>query len=99
MRIIIRKMIKSWKHKGIRQFYTVGSTAGVQSNHSRRLKILLQLLNAATCPEDMNLPGFSFHPLKGNKKEYFAVTVNKNWRIIFKFEGEDAILVDYLDYH
>lgn len=47
----------------------------------------------------MNTPGMAFHPLKGNLKGYFAVTVRSNWRIIFKFEGEDAILVNYLDYH
>jgi len=92
-------MIKSWEHKGLKHFYTTGSTAGIQAKHAKRLKVLLQLLNASIKPEDMNLPGFSFHGLKGNKKNYFSVTVNRNWRLIFKFDGEDAISVDYLDYH
>jgi proteic killer suppression protein len=92
-------MIKSWKHKGLRRFFETGSTAGIQSAHQERIKIILQRLNAAIRPEDMNTPGMAFHPLKGNLKGYFAVTVRSNWRIIFKFEGEDAILVNYLDYH
>lgn len=93
------RMIKSWKHKGLKVFYSTGRTSGIQATHAKRLKLLLQLLNAATQPDDMNLPGFFYHPLKGNKNAYFAVTVNKNWRLIFKFEEGDAILVDYLDYH
>jgi proteic killer suppression protein len=56
-------------------------------------------LDAATQPEDMNLPGMRFHQLKGNYKGYYAVAVNGNWRVIYGFEGSDAVLVDYLDYH
>jgi proteic killer suppression protein len=67
--------------------------------HARRLKVLLQLLDAANAPEQMNLPGFGFHQLKGKLKGFYSVTVNENWRIIFQFEGEDAVLVNYLDYH
>lgn len=92
-------MIKSWKHKGLREFYETGSTAGITVNHSRKLKILLQALDAARAPEQMNLPGFGYHRLQGNLKGYYSVTVNANWRIIFQFEGEDASLVNYLDYH
>ncbi len=94
-------MIKSWKHKGLRKFFDTGSTAGIQPAHKTRLKIILQRLNAAIKADDLNLPGMDFHPLKGREKEYFSVSVsvNGNWRIIYKFEGNDAILVDYLDYH
>lgn len=62
-------------------------------------KIILQLLDASCQPEDMDLPGMRFHTLKGDLKNHYSVTVNGNWRIIFAFEGKDAILVDYLDYH
>lgn len=72
---------------------------GIHVDHAIRMKVILQLLNAATNPEDMNLPGMAFHRLKGNLKGYFAVTVKRNWRIIFQFEREDAVLVDYLDHH
>lgn len=92
-------MIKSWKNKGLQKFFETGSTAGIQSKHAVRLKIILQRLHAAVKPEDMNTPGMAFHRLKGNLKGYFAVTVKTNWRIIFKFEKENAILLDYVDYH
>ncbi len=92
-------MIKSWKHKGLKKFFMTGSLAGIQAKHKVRLKIILQRLNAAIAPEDLNLPGMGLHPLKGKLKGHYAVTVSGNWRIIFAFEGQDVILVDYLDYH
>jgi len=72
---------------------------GIRPDHSKRLKIILPRLNAAVRPEDMNTPGLRFHRLTGGMRGFYSVVVNKNWRIIFKFEGQDAILVDYLDYH
>lgn len=92
-------MIKSWKHKGLRQFFETGSTKGIQGKHKKRLKIILQRLSAATLADDLDLPGMRFHVLKGKLKGHFSVTVNGNWRVIYKFEGQDAVLVDYLDYH
>jgi proteic killer suppression protein len=92
-------MIKTWKHKGLKQFFENGNIAGIQSGHIKRLKIILQRLNAAIKPDDMNTPGMKFHKLSGKLKSFYSVTVNKNWRVIFKFDGRDAILVDYRDYH
>ncbi len=92
-------MIKSWKHKGLKAFFETGSLAGIQAAHKVKLKIILQYLEAAVKPEDLNLPGMRFHPLMGKQKGYFSVTVNANWRVIYMFENGDAILVDYLDYH
>lgn len=92
-------MIKTWKHKGLKKFFETGDTKGIQTQHQRRLKIILQLLNAATVPEDLNLPGMRFHKLVGKQKGFYSVTVNKNWRVIYQFEGLNAFLVDYLDYH
>ncbi len=92
-------MIKSWKHKGIKTFFETGNKAGIIGAHAHRLKVILQLLNAANAPQRLDLPGMRFHKLKGDLKGYFSVTVRANWRIIFKFDGEDAILVNYLDYH
>lgn len=92
-------MIKSWQHKGLKQFFLTGKKSGIIPAHETRLKIILQALNAANDPKQLNLPGFGFHPLKGNLKGYYAITVKANWRIIFKFEQEDAVLVDYIDYH
>lgn len=83
----------------MKRFYETGSKSGIMVQHARRLTIILQLLDAANEPEKLDLPGFNFHKLKGKLKGYYAVKVNANWRVIFQFEGEDAILVDYLDYH
>ena len=92
-------MIKTFRHKGLERFFHAGSKAGIQPTHAARLRLQLARLDAASGPEDMNLPGWKFHALKGDLAGHFAVTVNKNWRLTFTFEGEDAILVDYQDYH
>jgi proteic killer suppression protein len=92
-------MIKSFRHRGIERFFRSGSKAGIQAKHEARLRLQLGRLDAALSPIDMGLPGWNLHPLKGPLKGYWAVSVDGNWRLTFKFEGEDAILVDYQDYH
>ena len=92
-------MIKSWQHRGLKRFFEKGSMAGIQPAHKTRLKIILQQLNAAVSADDMNLPGMKFHALKGEYNGFYSVSVNGNWRVVFGFEGLDAVLVDYLDYH
>ncbi|HZK80856.1 MAG TPA: type II toxin-antitoxin system RelE/ParE family toxin [Humisphaera sp.] len=92
-------MIKSFKHKGLEKFFLAGKTAGIPSGHSKRLRLILGRLSASQNPLDMALPGLRFHPLKGNLKGFFAVDVSGNWRVVFRFEAQDAVDVDYLDYH
>ena len=92
-------MIKSFRHKGIERYFLTGSKAGIQPRHAIRLLIQLTLLNLAESPEKMNVAGWNWHPLKGELAGLFAVSVNGNWRLTFGFEGENAILVDYQDYH
>jgi len=92
-------MIKSWQHKGLKLFYETGSRKGIQAKHLLRLKIILQRLDAAIKPDDLNLPGMNFHSLKGKLKDFYSVSVSGNWRVIYKFEGQHATLVDYIDYH
>ena len=92
-------MIKSWKHKGLKIFFDTGDKSGITANHEKRLKIILQRLNAASSPDDMNTPGMKFHKLVGNLKGFYSVTVNGNWRVIFKFDSTNAINVNYIDYH
>ena len=92
-------MIKSWKHKGLKLFYETGSKAKIQSKHAKKLHDILQVLDFATEPEQLDLPGLGFHVLRGDLKGYYSVSVNGNWRVIFMFDGSDVILVDYLDYH
>lgn len=92
-------MIKSFKHKGLEKFFTTGSTAGIQAKHANKLRIQLTALNHAVKPEDMNAPSWKLHPLKGNLEDHWAITVNGNWRLTFKFDGSHAELVNYQDYH
>jgi len=92
-------MIRSFKHKGLEQFFTTGSKRGIQPNHADKIARILDRLDASISPADMNLPGYKLHELKGQELNTWAVTVNANWRITFKFEGQDAIVVDYKDYH
>lgn len=93
-------MIKSFPHEGLQAFFDSGSRAKIQAAHAERLQRQLMALNRASRPEDMNVPGWRLHPLKGaGRKDHWSVWVNGNWRLVFAFEGSDAILVDYQDYH
>lgn len=92
-------MIKTFRHKGLKAFFEEGSKAGIQAAHAPRLAAMLRRLNEANDAQGMNLPGWGLHPLKGSLAGHYAVTVNGNWRMTFMFEGIDAILVDYQDYH
>ncbi len=92
-------MIKSFRHAGIEKFFAAGSKACIQPAHANRLRLQLAQLNVASAPGDMDLPGWRLHPLKAELKGHWAVTVDGNWKLTFAFEGEDVILVDYLDYH
>ncbi len=92
-------MIKTWQHKGLKNFFETGVASKIQPSHKKRLKLILQRLNAAVQAEDLELPGMRFHRLTGDMKGCFSITVNENWRVIYKFENNDAILVDYLDSH
>lgn len=67
--------------------------------HAERLKLILVALNAATAPGDIGLPGLKLHPLKGSRGGSWSVGVSGNWRLTFRFEGKDAVDVDYEDYH
>jgi len=92
-------VIKSFRHKGIEKFFRTGSKAGVQAKHAAKLRRQLARLEASTSPKDMNIPGWKLHLLKGNHENYWSIWVSGNWRLTFAFEGEDAVLVDYQDYH
>ena len=92
-------MIKKFNHKGLKDFFEIGNKKGIQERHAKRLRLILIRLHSSQTAEDMDLPGFKLHSLKGNFQGYFAVTVSGNWRVIFKFDGDNAISVDYFDYH
>jgi toxin HigB-1 len=92
-------VIKSFRHKGVEQFFRTGSKRGIQAKHADRLRVQLFALDNARVPTDMNAPGWRLHPLHGELAGHWSVDVSGNWRLTFAFEGEDAILVDYQDYH
>jgi proteic killer suppression protein len=92
-------MIKSFKHAGLERFFQTGSKAGIQPAHAKKLRLRLAVLDKSIDPQGMNVPGWKLHALGGDMEGHWSVWVNSNWRITFRFEGEDAILVDYQDYH
>jgi proteic killer suppression protein len=89
-------MIRSFRHAGLQRFFESGSKGGIQPHHAARLSRQLARLNASSAPGDMDYPGWRLHPLSDG---HWSVWVNGNWRMTFLFDGEDAVLVDYRDYH
>ena len=92
-------MIERFRHAGLERFFKTGSAVHIQPAHRRRLKLILTALNTSQQPRDMGLPGLDLHPLKGELLGWWSVSVSGNWRVIFRFEGNNVTDVDYLDYH
>jgi proteic killer suppression protein len=92
-------MIRSIRHKGLMRLHEEDDPRGVVAEHAVKLRDILARLDAARAVADMDMPGFRLHPLKGEFKGFWAVTVRANWRVIFRFANFDAFDVDYLDYH
>ena len=92
-------MIINFKNKGLEELFELGKSAKVNSKHFKKLRLILARLNTAVQISDMNFPGADLHQLKGDKKDFWSISVNGNWRVIFKFKDEKVYDVDYLDYH
>ena len=92
-------MIKSFKHKGLEQFYRKGTTKGVQSDHVGKLRMQLAVLDTATDINDIDVPGYRLHPLKGKMKKRWSITVNGNWRLTFEYIDGNVYILNYEDYH
>jgi proteic killer suppression protein len=92
-------MIKFFTHKGLEEFHKTGSKKRIRPDHAPKLSRILDALETAKNPSEMNIPGYKLHELKGGLKGIWSVTVNGNWRVTFSFDGEDVIIVDYIDYH
>lgn len=92
-------MLRTIHHKGLKRLHEDDDSRGVMAEHVIKLRDILARLDAAQTVDDMDLPGFRLHPLKGELKGFHAVTVRANWRVIFRFAAGDAFDVDYVDYH
>lgn len=92
-------MIESFRHKGLRRFFETGNVSGIQTSHANRLRMQLAALDTARTIEDMDAPGFRLHPLKGEMRGRWSITVNGNWRVTFEFQDGNAYVLDYEDYH
>ncbi len=92
-------MIVSFRHKGLRALYESGSKKGVQPAHAPKLTRILGGLDVAQAPADLSIPAFRTHELRGDLSGHWSVFMNGNWRVIFRFVGQDVELVDYQDYH
>ncbi len=92
-------MIRSFRHKGLKRLYEDDDPRGVMAEHLAKLRNILARLDAAGSVDDMNLPGFNLHAMKGQLRGFMAVTVRANWRVIFRFVEGHAFEVNYLDYH
>jgi proteic killer suppression protein len=92
-------MIGSFKHRGLKRLYERDDRSGIRPDLVDRVQEILTVLDDAATPQDLNLPGYRLHPLKGELKGFWSVTVRANWRIIFRFQGADAFDVKLIDYH
>lgn len=92
-------MIKNIRHKGLKRLYEDDDPRGVTTENVTKLRDILARLDAARTVSEMDVPGFRLHPLKGDLKGFWGVTVRANWRVIFRFVEGDALDIDYLDYH
>jgi len=92
-------MIKTFKHRGLKRLYERGDGSGIRPDLLDTVERILTVLDSATAPLALNIPRYHLHPLKGDLRGFWSVTVRANWRIIFRFEGNDAFDVEMIDYH
>jgi proteic killer suppression protein len=92
-------MISSFKHKGLENFYKKGSTKGIQGDHVNKLRMQLAALDSAQKIEDLDIPGYRLHSLKGNRKGLWSITVSSNWRLTFEYFEGNVYILNYEDYH
>lgn len=92
-------MIKSFRHKGLQRFFDTGSVSGIQPKHRKRLRLLLAALDSAQSIDDMDVPGFRLHGLRGRLEGRWSIRVDRNWRITFSMQNGDVYILNYEDYH
>ena len=92
-------MIQRFRHKGLQRLFRTGDASGINPYHTARLRAILAVLETSNGPDNMFPPALRLHPLKGERQGQWAVWVSGNWRVVFRFEGNDVTDVDLMDYH
>jgi toxin HigB-1 len=92
-------MVRSFKHRGLKRLYERGDRSGIRPDLVDTVQEILTVLDSATTPQELDLPGYRLHPLKGDLRGFWSVTVRANWRIVFRFIGVDAFDIELIDYH
>ena len=92
-------MIRKIRHKGLKSFFEEGDVKGLPTQNIRKIQAVLSVLDTVSDVSYINIPGGKLHPPKGERKGYWSLTISRNWRITFQFDGEDVTDVDYEDYH
>ncbi|MCP4277869.1 MAG: Killer protein [Gammaproteobacteria bacterium] len=92
-------MVKSFKHKGLEKYYQTGSKKGIQALHATKLRMQLAAMNSAHVIDDLDIPGYRLHSLKGVRNDIWSITVSGNWRLTFEFSDGNVYIVNYEDYH
>jgi len=92
-------MIRTFRHRALKRLFQDGDANKVRADQRQRIADVLAHLDTAIHPADVDLPGYRLHPLKGDRKGYWSVSISGNWRIVFRFEGGDVFEVDLVDYH
>lgn len=95
----MKYMIKSFKHKGLENFFKTGNSKGINPDHTKKIRRILAILDELTDISEINFDSYNLHQLKGNLKGLWSMRVNGNWRITFEFKDQDVYIVDYQDYH
>lgn len=99
LRVTVSFMIKSFKHKGLKQLFEKGKSSAVKQDHIKKLRLILTFLNEAHLIQDIDFPGSDLHRLKGKLKEVWSLKVSGNWRVTFRYSDGNVYEVDYIDYH
>ena len=92
-------MIKGFRHRGLKRLFERGDKSQVRADMLDKIENILAVLDNADTPEKMDLPGFRLHPMTGDLRGFWSVTVRANWRIIWRYDGADAVDVELIDYH
>ncbi|MCY3959805.1 MAG: type II toxin-antitoxin system RelE/ParE family toxin [Chloroflexi bacterium] len=92
-------MIRTIRHRGLKRLHDQGDASGLRADQRERIRVALAILDSARSPDDLAVPGFRLHQLKGRLRGFWSIRITGNWRIVFRFDGDDVFDVDFVDYH